>query len=172
MPSVTLIFNVIGIVLATYSLSWGNRSAAFGSLVSSGRYLLNPEQRAKQIIKVTREASIEFCRGFWNLSELPPPRLFSPPLDVYQVTTIPMCGTLTLESKTPATLVPIPEPNVHGPPAPIPIRVLSSKHREGLVSFPISLDNIDDTRSHNDLVDEKQDRTAVSKSVDSLSRWR
>ncbi|KAI6177498.1 Hosl-1 [Aphelenchoides bicaudatus] len=131
-PSVTLIFNVIGIVLATYSLSWGNRSSAFGSLLNSGRYLLNPEQRAKQIIKVTREADIEFCRGFWNLSEIPPPRLFCPALEIYQICHVPMCGTLTLESKTPGTLIPIPEPNVHGPPAPIQIRILSAKHREGL----------------------------------------
>jgi hormone-sensitive lipase len=96
---------------------------------------LSPEQRAKQIIKVTREANIEFCRGFWNLSELPSPRLFCPPLDVYQVTTIPMCGPLTLESKTPGELISVPEPSAHGPSAPIPIRILSSKHREGLVSF-------------------------------------
>lgn len=124
---------MIGIVLATYSLSWDNRSAAFGSLLNSGRYLLNPEQRAKQIIKVTREADIEFCRGFWNLSEIPPPKLFCPAMEIYQVSFVPMCGTLTLESKTPGTIIPIPEPNVHGPPAPIQMRVLSSKHREGLV---------------------------------------
>lgn len=133
MPSVTLIFNVIGIVLATYSLSWGNSSSAFGSLLNSGRYLLNPEQRAKQIIKVTREADIEFCRGFWNLSELPPPKLFCPAMEIYQIIFVPMEGTLTLESKTSGNLVPIPEPNVHGPPRPIRMCVLSSKHREGLV---------------------------------------
>lgn len=56
---------MIGIVLATYSLSWQSGTAAFGSLIHSGKLLLNPEQRAAHIIKVTREADIEFCRGFW-----------------------------------------------------------------------------------------------------------
>ena len=65
-PSVKLIFNLIGIVLASYSLSWGN--GTISSLWNTGRYVLNPEERAKQIIKVTREADIEFCRAFWNLS--------------------------------------------------------------------------------------------------------
>jgi hypothetical protein len=51
-PSVTRIFRVIGLVLATYSLSWETSSAALSSLVNSGRLLLNPEQRAKRIIKV------------------------------------------------------------------------------------------------------------------------
>lgn len=120
--------------MSTYSLSWGN-SAAFSSLLNSGRYLLSPEQRAKQIIKVTREADIEFCRGFWNLSELPPPRLFCPSMEVYQINTIPMCGPLTLESKTPGQLISVPEPSSHGPPKAIPITILSSKHREGLVNL-------------------------------------
>ncbi|KAI6182701.1 hypothetical protein M3Y97_00409100 [Aphelenchoides bicaudatus] len=133
-PSVTLIFNVVGIFLANYSLSWGSCSTAIGSLFDSGRYLLSPEQRAKQIIKVTREADIEFCRGFWNLSELPPPRLFCPSMNVYITSSIPMCGPQTLESKKSGVLIEIPEPTAHGPPAAIPVRVFSSKNREGLTN--------------------------------------
>jgi hormone-sensitive lipase len=128
------IFNVIGIALSTYSLSWGNGSAALGSLLNSGRYLVNAEQRAKQIIKVIREADIEFCRGFWNLSEIPPPKLFCPTMNVYETNFVPMAGVLTLKSKT-GELISIPEPSSHGPSAPIPIRILSAKYRDGLVGF-------------------------------------
>jgi hormone-sensitive lipase len=103
-------------------------------LLNSGRYLLSPEQRAEQIIKVTREADISFCSAFWNLSEIPPPCLFCPPIEDYHITEIPMCGPLTLESKTPGKLISVPEPSAHGPSAPIPIRILSGKYREGLVS--------------------------------------
>ncbi|KAI6239120.1 hypothetical protein M3Y99_00615300 [Aphelenchoides fujianensis] len=133
-PTVTLIFNVIGIVLATYSLSWGNgASSAFGSLLNSGRYIMNPEERAKQIIKVTRESDIEFCRAFWNLSEIPPPKLFSPSMEIYQIVHVPMCGPLEMEAKDGQPIL-IPEPNAHGPAAPIQIRILSATGREGLSS--------------------------------------
>ncbi|KAI6218452.1 hypothetical protein M3Y95_01165700 [Aphelenchoides besseyi] len=132
-PTVTLIFNVIGIVLATYSLSWNNGSEAFGSLLNSGRYLLNPEERAKQIIKVTREADIEFCRGFWNLSEIPPPKLFCPTMEIYQIVNIPMIGPIEMKAKDGLTIA-IPEPNAHGPSAPIQLRILSATNREGLSS--------------------------------------
>lgn len=134
-PSVTRIFRVIGIVLATYSLSWDNGSGALSSLMASSRYLLNPEQRAHRIIKVTREADIEFCRGFWNLSEIPTPKLFCPSMAVYEVVNVPMMGPLALESVTPgAAHVQIPEPSAHGPAKPVRMRLFSASHREGMVS--------------------------------------
>uniref|UniRef100_A0A0K0DRD0 HSL_N domain-containing protein n=1 Tax=Angiostrongylus cantonensis TaxID=6313 RepID=A0A0K0DRD0_ANGCA len=69
-PSVNRIFRVIGIVLASYSLSWEKGHGAIGSIINTGRFFLSPEQRASRIIKVTKEADIEFCKGFWNLAEL------------------------------------------------------------------------------------------------------
>lgn len=51
-PSVARIFRVIGVVLATYSLSWEKGHGAIGSLINSGRFLLNPEQRAQRILMV------------------------------------------------------------------------------------------------------------------------
>ena len=79
------VFHVIGIVLATYSVRWERGgTTSLASLLHSGeprgamskilphllgRFLLSAEQRAKRIIKVTREADISFCKGFWNLSE-------------------------------------------------------------------------------------------------------
>ncbi|VDM49415.1 unnamed protein product [Toxocara canis] len=69
-PSVGRIFRFIGVVLATFSLSWEKGHGPIGSLINSGRFILSPEQRASRIVRVTREADIEFCKGFWNLSEL------------------------------------------------------------------------------------------------------
>ncbi|KAI6202938.1 hypothetical protein M3Y94_00499000 [Aphelenchoides besseyi] len=132
-PSVTSIFNVIGIILATYSLSWESGTAAFSSLLNSGRYFLNPEERARRIIKVTREADLEFCRDFWNLSEIPPPKLFCPTMEINNVVLIPMDGPIRLDGKD-GRSVEIPEPSAHGPSAPIQVRILSATNREGLSS--------------------------------------
>jgi hypothetical protein len=54
-PSVARIFRFIGVVLATYSLSWEKGHGALGSLINSGRFLISPEQRAERIIKVKEE---------------------------------------------------------------------------------------------------------------------
>ncbi|KAL7075621.1 hypothetical protein ACQ4LE_005412 [Meloidogyne hapla] len=132
-PSITRIFRVIGLILATYSLSWETSSAALSSLISSGRMLLNPEQRAKHIIKVTREASIGFCRGFWNLSELPMSRLLCPIMATCEKTEIKLSGTLSLESVD-GGFVQIHEPSAHTGPRPVALRVLSFQQRFGLNS--------------------------------------
>lgn len=44
-------------------------STAFWSVLSSGKYIINPEARAKKMLSVTRKASIEFTRAFWGLNE-------------------------------------------------------------------------------------------------------
>nr|CAD2200410.1 unnamed protein product [Meloidogyne enterolobii] len=131
-PSITRIFRVIGLILATYSLSWES-TVALSSLIRGGRMLLNPEQRAKHIIKVTREASIGFCRGFWNLSELTMPSLYCPVMATCEKTEIKLAGTLSLESVN-GGFVQIHEPSSHTGPRPIALRVLSFQQRFGLNS--------------------------------------
>ncbi|KAL3095378.1 hypothetical protein niasHS_007477 [Heterodera schachtii] len=130
-PSVTRIFRVIGLVLATYSLSWENGSAALSSLINSGRMLLNPEQRAKRIIKVTREADINFCRAFWNLSELPTARLFCPNMTICEAREVKPAGPLPLETVD-GGLIHIPEPSAHTGVRSVSIKLLSSSHRSGI----------------------------------------
>ncbi|KAI6192657.1 hypothetical protein M3Y96_01250200 [Aphelenchoides besseyi] len=132
-PRATSIFNATGIILATYSLSWESGTAAFSSLLHSGRYFLNPEERARRIIKVTREADLEFCRDFWNLSEIPPPKLLCPTMEINKIVLIPMDGPIRLDGRD-GRSIEIPEPGAHGPSAPLQVRILSATSREGLSS--------------------------------------
>lgn len=139
---------MIGLVLATYSLSWENGAAALSSIINSGRMLLNPEQRAKRIIKVdciskvhnltslqvTREADIGFCRGFWNLSELPMPKLFCPSMAICEICEIKPAGQMPLETCD-GGVVSIPEPSAHTGVRPVSIKILSYTHRIGIVSL-------------------------------------
>ncbi|KAE9413134.1 hypothetical protein Angca_004624 [Angiostrongylus cantonensis] len=135
-PSVNRIFRVIGIVLASYSLSWEKGHGAIGSIINTGRFFLSPEQRASRIIKakshfeVTKEADIEFCKGFWNLAELSNnmPKWFSPNMAINELREINWVGPITLEN-TRGGKVRIPEPSAHTGPRPVQIRVLSSVHR-------------------------------------------
>ncbi|KAI1731965.1 alpha/beta hydrolase fold domain-containing protein [Ditylenchus destructor] len=129
--SVARIFRIIGIVLATYSLSWESRATAFASLINSGKLLLNPEQRAVRIIKITREADISFCRGFWNLSEIQVPKLFCPTMAICESREIPLAGPMSLDTWDNNKVL-IREPSSHTGVRPVQIKVLSFSHRIGL----------------------------------------
>lgn len=50
------IFRFIGVVLATYSLSWEKGYGPLGSLLNTGRFILSPEQRASRILKASCSA--------------------------------------------------------------------------------------------------------------------
>ncbi|VDM95916.1 unnamed protein product [Thelazia callipaeda] len=130
-PSVGRIFRFIGVLLAIYSLSWEKGRSTLGSFLYSPRFLLNPEQRAERIVKVTHEADIEFCRGFWNLSEFGShvPRIFCPNMAVNDLREINCGGSITLAS-TNGGFVYIAEPSSYTGPRPVKIRVLSYSHRE------------------------------------------
>ena len=51
-PSVNRVFRIIGVILASYSLTWEKGQGKLGSLINTGRFFLSPEQRASRIIKV------------------------------------------------------------------------------------------------------------------------
>ncbi|KAI1693883.1 alpha/beta hydrolase fold domain-containing protein [Ditylenchus destructor] len=121
--SVKRIFNVIGMVLAGYSMSWTIGCGSVGILMNSAKLLLNPEERASRIMKVIREADIEFCRGFWNLSELPDAKLFCPSLAVCEKSEIPLVGAIAIDSNG-QDFIYISPPKAHGIPEPIPIKIL------------------------------------------------
>lgn len=40
------------------------------SLMSGTKYMMDPELRAKKISKVMKDANVEFCKAFWQLTEL------------------------------------------------------------------------------------------------------
>uniref|UniRef100_A0A0K0EH28 Hormone-sensitive lipase n=1 Tax=Strongyloides stercoralis TaxID=6248 RepID=A0A0K0EH28_STRER len=131
-PSICKMFKIIGILLATYSLTWEKGNGAFGSLIKSAKFLLSPEERASRIIKITREADVEFCKGFWNLPEvgaLPAiPKWFGITLAICELREIASHGPLPLETNDGGRVL-IPEPTAHTGFRPVKYRILSAVHR-------------------------------------------
>lgn len=131
-PSVSKMFKIIGILLATYSLTWEKGNGAFGSLIKSAKFLLSPEERASRIIKITREADVEFCKGFWNLPELGAlpaiPKWFGITLAICELREITSNGPLPLETNDGGRVL-IPEPTAHTGFRPVKYRILSAVHR-------------------------------------------
>ncbi|VDO26830.1 unnamed protein product [Onchocerca flexuosa] len=139
-PSIGRICRLLGVMLAIYSLSWEKGCSTLGSFLNSPRFILSPEQRAKRIVKVTREADIEFCRSFWNLSEFGShvPRIFCPNMAINELREISWVGSITMATADGGT-VKIPEPSSYTGPRPVKIRVLSYYHRQ--VLSPAGLPN-------------------------------
>ncbi|KAI1707164.1 hypothetical protein DdX_12540 [Ditylenchus destructor] len=78
---------------------------------------------------VIRETDIEFCRGFWNLSELPDVKHFCPSLAVCEKSEIPLVGAIAIDSSG-QDLIYISPPNAHGISEPIPIKILDVAMRK------------------------------------------
>ncbi|ESO01835.1 hypothetical protein HELRODRAFT_161006 [Helobdella robusta] len=63
---------VMHIILASYSSGY-NKSSPFmklaSSVLSSGKFIISPEERAKKVIEATVHGDVNFCKSFWDLSE-------------------------------------------------------------------------------------------------------
>ncbi|VDD95568.1 unnamed protein product [Enterobius vermicularis] len=83
--------------------------------------------------QVTQEADIDFCKGFWNLSEFGNhvPRFFCPNMAVNDESVIPIDELVTLESVSGERLV-ISPPNAHTGARPVRVRIMSYSHRRDL----------------------------------------
>ncbi|KAI6172753.1 hypothetical protein M3Y98_01008400 [Aphelenchoides besseyi] len=90
--------------------------------------LLSGRRRTLKPTTFTALCEIEaskLAEDFWNLSEIPPPKLFCPTMEINE--------TVRSDGKD-GRSTEISERGAHGPSAPIQVRILSAKSREGLSS--------------------------------------
>lgn len=118
-----------------YSESCGTLAKTTRSLWSSGKYLWNPELRAKRIVNISQNASIDFCKSFWFLAESELmqaiPSIVGSSLKVNKIIAIP-CDPIYLP-KCEGDNILIPPPSSHLGPNPISVRLLSTSKREGML---------------------------------------
>lgn len=64
---------MIAVALAAYGDGFkrhnGNTARALSSVLHSGKYVVDPELRAKRIVELTQNVSMPFCKSFWSLTE-------------------------------------------------------------------------------------------------------
>ena len=88
---------IIGVAMAAYGDGYirhsDTLSRAVSSVIHSGKYLIDPELRAKRITELTGDVDIKFCKAFWSLTEehgaQHAPLLVCPAMDVNIEFTIP-----------------------------------------------------------------------------------
>ncbi|KAK6964166.1 hormone-sensitive lipase [Biomphalaria glabrata] len=136
---------VLAIAMASYSegyLETSQMMQVASSVFNSGKYFLDPELRAQQVVKVTRTADIKFCKAFWGFSESPVmrqlPMFVCPSVDVNEVITLgPDSFKLPLADGS--DTVDITPPCAHTGPGHVYVRLISAQLRDGQHAFRKSL---------------------------------
>ncbi|GFR88337.1 hormone-sensitive lipase [Elysia marginata] len=127
----------MGIIMASLSEGYLESSQVMRvatSVFNSGKYILDPELRAKQMVKVTRTADIRFCQTFWNFPESPImhqlPSFVCPVMEVNEILTLgPDAFELPLVAG--GDTVTITPPCAHTGPGHVYTRLISAQLREG-----------------------------------------
>ncbi|XP_017035697.1 hormone-sensitive lipase [Drosophila kikkawai] len=158
--SIRGVLRFLGISMASYSESYysqegdGTIVKTTRSLWTSGKYLMNPELRARRIVNISQNAKIDFCKSFWFLAEselmhklpsivgssikvnrlieLPAEPLKLPRRKDFKPSENP--GSDVNQNQGDDDFVEIPVPSAHlGPGLPVSVRLLSARRRLGML---------------------------------------
>lgn len=55
--------------MAGFSEAYFSHSHIINSVWAGGRFMIDPELRARRIVNISQYADVEFCKAFWFLSE-------------------------------------------------------------------------------------------------------
>jgi len=121
------------------------QATLFKSLFSGTKYILDPELRAKKISRVIKDANVEFCKAFWQLTETSivqmGSNLITPQLAVNALKKISLAMPLKLprvidgKINDPEDYVTINPPQGTTLNDTVQIRLLSSEMRVGMQEF-------------------------------------
>lgn len=144
--SIRGVLRFLGIGMASYSETYysqtDNRSSTLlkttRSLWSSGKYLMNPELRARRIVNISQNAKIDFCKSFWFLAESELmhklPSIVGSAIKVNRLIELPAEPLQLPACRNENEFVDIPVPSAHlGPGLPVSVRLLSAKRRGGML---------------------------------------
>jgi len=130
--------------------SFIGQATLFKSLVSGTKYIMDPELRAKKISKVMKDANVEFCKAFWQLTETDivqmGSNLITPvvavnilkkinldsSLQLPKVNNVPSESVEESSSGSDDMFVTIDPPQSSTPKDTVQIRILSSEMRDGM----------------------------------------
>ncbi|XP_076043226.1 hormone-sensitive lipase [Oratosquilla oratoria] len=106
------------------------------SVITGGKYVMDPEQRARRIVDVVQYSSVDFIKAFWSLAETElltqVPGIVGPSLAFQQAIVVPCEDQQVPKVDGTATVV-IQAPHSHLPPSPITCHLLSAHLREGML---------------------------------------
>ncbi|EDO39376.1 predicted protein, partial [Nematostella vectensis] len=142
MPSLRQFLHMVCVLMASFAEGFDRHKTSpialmTASVLHTGKYTVNPEMRAKKIIKLTEKTNMDFCQAFWGITEgygiQHFPLLVCPALKVNRVFHIP---SQPFELASPdGELISIVPPCSWSGLAPTQVRLMSYEWRDGQVTM-------------------------------------
>ncbi|XP_060948937.1 lipase, hormone-sensitive a isoform X2 [Limanda limanda] len=105
------------------------------SLLTSGKYVIDPETRGTQFERITQNLDVQFWKSFWNLTESGLisglTRISSNPVQVNLTLTVPPLLLRLPLASDPSLTAAVSPPIAHSGPGPVHMRLISHELREG-----------------------------------------
>ncbi|KAL7381785.1 hypothetical protein ABVT39_011252 [Epinephelus coioides] len=138
-PTLRPFLQTVVISMVSYGETYGKHQSGFGlaalSLLTSGKYVIDPELRGAEFERITQNLDMQFWKSFWNLTESGLitgfSRIASCPVQVNFTLTVPPVTLRLPLASDPNLTATVSPPIAHWGPGPVHMRLISHELREG-----------------------------------------
>nr|XP_046273359.1 lipase, hormone-sensitive a [Scatophagus argus]XP_046273360.1 lipase, hormone-sensitive a [Scatophagus argus]XP_046273361.1 lipase, hormone-sensitive a [Scatophagus argus] len=138
-PTLRPFLQTVVISMVSYGEVYGKQQSGLGmaalSLLTSGKYVIDPELRGAEFERITQNLDMQFWKSFWNLTESGLitgfSRIASNPVQVNFTLTLPPVALRLPLASDPSLTATVSPPIAHWGPGPVHIRLISHELREG-----------------------------------------
>ncbi|XP_068189171.1 lipase, hormone-sensitive a isoform X2 [Antennarius striatus] len=138
-PALRPFLQTIVISMVSYGETYGKQQSGLGmaalSLLTSGKYVIDPELRGSEFERITQNLDMQFWKSFWNLTEsgllTGLNRIASSPVQVNLTLTLPPVTLRLPLASDPSLTATVSPPIAHWGPGPVNMRLISYELREG-----------------------------------------
>ncbi|CAJ1082797.1 lipase%2C hormone-sensitive a [Xyrichtys novacula] len=138
-PALRPFLQTIVISMVSYGETYGKQQSGLGmaalSLLTSGKYVIDPELRGAEFERITQNLDMQFWKSFWNLTESGLitgfNRIASSPVQVNLTLTVPPVALRLPLASDPNLTASVSPPLALWGPGPVHMRLISHEIREG-----------------------------------------
>uniref|UniRef100_A0A096MGJ9 Hormone-sensitive lipase n=1 Tax=Poecilia formosa TaxID=48698 RepID=A0A096MGJ9_POEFO len=138
-PALRPFLQTIVISMVSYGETYGRQQSGIGtaalSLLTSGKYVIDPELRGAEFERITQNLDLHFWKSFWNVTESDIlsgfTRIASNPVQVNLTLTVPPESLQLPLASDPTLSTSVSPPVAHWGPGPVHMRLISYDLREG-----------------------------------------
>lgn len=138
-PTLRPFLQTVVISMISYGETFGKQQSGFGmaalSLLTSGKYIIDPELRGIEFERITQNLDLQFWKSFWNLTEsgliTGLNRIASNPVQLNFTLTLPPVFLRLPLASDPSLTATVSPPIAHWGPGPVQMRLISYELREG-----------------------------------------
>ncbi|XP_056254971.1 lipase, hormone-sensitive a [Seriola aureovittata] len=138
-PALRPFLQTVVISMVSYGETYGKQQSGLGlaalSLLTSGKYVIDPDLRGAEFERITQNLDLQFWKSFWNLTESGLitgfNRIASNQVQVNFTLTVPPVTLRLPLASDPSLTATVSPPIAHWGPGPVHMRLISYELREG-----------------------------------------